>query len=124
MKKQLELVVDDVKHFKTERNFLKALQSPPNIVILDYNLENSTGIEMMKEIQERGIESEILFVSAQENVDVMLKAYKKGALGYFEKQSETFKEVKKCIEWILLMSNEFSYPIHREAFREIWLKRR
>lgn len=124
LKKELESTMDEVKHFKTERNFIKALTTPPNVIILDYNLEHSTGLEVMNQIQERGVCSEILLVSSQEDVHVMLKAYKRGVLGYFEKRSETFSEVRKCVEWIMLMSNDFHYPIKKDAFREMWLKRR
>ena len=123
LKKQLETTVDEVKHFKTERNFLKALQNPPNMVILDYHLEHSTGLNMIDKMQEMGLNSEILLVSAQDNVNVVLKAYNKGALGYFEKRAETFEEVRKCIEWILLMSNDFHYPIEKQKFRETWIKK-
>ncbi|MDB2656677.1 response regulator [Crocinitomicaceae bacterium] len=124
LKKQLESTVDEVKHFKTERNFRKALQSPPNIIILDYNLEQSTGLDVIDEIQELGLSSELLLVSSQDNVNVVLNAHKKGVLGYFEKSTATFCDVQKCIEWMLLMSNDFHYPLNRNQFREMWLKSR
>ncbi|MCR9172848.1 MAG: response regulator [bacterium] len=123
LKKELEAIVDEVKHFKTERNFLKALETPPNIIILDYHLEQSTGLEMIHQMEKKGVNAEILLVSGQEDVSVKLKAYKKGALGYFEKYSGTCSEVRECIEWILRVSYNFDHPIERKEFREMWLKR-
>jgi DNA-binding NtrC family response regulator len=78
----------------------------------------------MHELEKRELDSEILLVSAQDKVDVMLKAYKQGALGYFEKHKEILSELEKCIQWILLMSNDFRYPIERNEFRKIWLKQK
>lgn len=123
LKKALETTMDHVKHFKTERNFLKALNSPPNIIVLDYHLEHSTGLEVITQMKQEGVESEFILVSDQKDAKVVMKAYKSGALGYFEKRPETFKEVQRCIQWMLLMSNDFNYPLKREEFRRMWLKR-
>lgn len=123
LKKSLESAIDDVKYFKTQRNFFKAMQSAsPNVVILDYHLDKTTGLEVMDQIKDSGIRTEVLMVSSQQNEKIVLKAYKKGALAYFEKSTSTFEHVRKSIEWMLLLSYDFQHPLKQESFGKIWMQ--
>lgn len=121
LKKALERSIDDVKYFKTQRNFLKAIQNDsPNVVILDYNLEKTTGLEVMDRIKEHGVDTEVLLVSSQQDAQIVTKAYKKGVLAYFEKSANTFEQVQKSIDWMLLLSYDFKHPLKKESFKKMW----
>lgn len=118
MQKRLQRAFTNVKHFKTERNFVKALDDKPEVVILDHVLEKQYGLNMMDEISSRGLESHVLYVSSQEEVHVTLSAYQKGALAYFEKSASTFQDVLVAIRWISAVTKNFTAPIHGDEFRQ------
>jgi len=120
MKKQLEQTSAMIKYYKTERNFLKALSVPPDIVVLDYQLIGTNGLRIMDEMQRKGVWPEILLVSSQSNPKIVLKAYQKGALAYFEKSPQVFEQVRKTVTQLLNSSNNFEQTFLKESWRGIW----
>lgn len=117
MQKKLQKAFSEVRHFKTERNFYKALDSKPDVVILDHHLGKERGLDVLDNLKKRGIDSNILYVSSQENVHVTLSAYQKGVLAYFEKNRSTFQDVLTAIRWMGVITNDFTRPLNKETFR-------
>lgn len=118
MQKKLQRAFPNVKHFKTERNFVKALEDEPEVVILDHVLEKKYGLNVMDEMSSKGVNTHVLYVSSQDQVHVTLSAYQKGALAYFEKNASTFQDVLVAIRWISVISNNFTLPVNGENFRK------
>jgi DNA-binding NarL/FixJ family response regulator len=72
----------------------------PDIMILDLTLEESSGMDLIKDIKARSIKSEILVLSMHDESLYAERALRAGAKGYIMKQ-EASKEVLKAIHRIL-----------------------
>jgi DNA-binding NtrC family response regulator len=57
----------------------------PDIVVLDYNLPNTTGIDLLKEIKNFNDQIKTILISGQEKVDVVIEAFENGAEEYIKK---------------------------------------
>lgn len=121
MQWNLQNVCREVRYFKTKRNFLKAIDSNPEVIILDHHIDSDIGLHVLDEINRRGLETYVLYVSSQDNVHVTLEAYQKGAVGYFEKNKSTFSQVVKAINWMGTTTHNFNYPLNKEHFKKIIL---
>lgn len=121
MQRNLQNVCREVRYFKTKRNFLKAIEHEPEVVILDHHINSDIGLHVLDEINKRGIETYVLYVSSQDNVHITLEAYRKGAIGYFEKNKSTFSQVLKAINWMGTATNDFKHPLNKEEFKKVIL---
>lgn len=118
MEKNLQKTFSKVKHFKTERNFMKAISKKPDVIILDHHLEKQYGLDILDNLRKENPEAHVLYVSSQDKVNVSLKAYQKGALAYFEKGSATFNDVASAISWLGILTKNFTVPLNAEIFRK------
>ncbi len=118
LQKSLQTTNHVVRHFKTARNFLKALELGPQIIVLDHHLENGVGLEVIDAVQKRGIDAYMLYVSSQDNVHITLSAYQKGVLAYFEKNQYTFENVVSAIRWIRIITQDFKIPLDKNQYRK------
>jgi two-component system, NtrC family, response regulator AtoC len=68
------------------RDLLAKVRSwAPDVVLLDVNLPGKTGIEILEEIKEKGIDTEIVMLTADDTADTAIKAMKLGAVDYLTK---------------------------------------
>jgi DNA-binding NarL/FixJ family response regulator len=63
----------------------KAEELRPDLILLDVGLPSLNGIEVARQIRSLLQESKILFVSQESSADVVLEAFRLGALGYVAK---------------------------------------
>ncbi len=82
---------NDVKIFNTGKDFLKNLDSKPDIVCLDYYLPDENGDELLKKIKKKYPELPVIIVSAQQKITTAIGLLKKGAYDYLVKD-ENVKE--------------------------------
>jgi DNA-binding NtrC family response regulator len=59
--------------------------SYPDIVLLDINLPGMSGIEILEKIQERGIQTQVLMLTADDTAETAIRAMKLGAADYLTK---------------------------------------
>lgn len=76
------------------------LESCPDVVILDVNLEDGNGIDLIKELQSKVPGIKILVLSAFQESLYAERALRAGALGYLNKQESSGK-VLEAIDSIL-----------------------
>lgn len=74
-----------IRLFETGKDFLNYNGTPPNIVILDHMLGQMSGIHVLKKIKSKDALIPVIFLSAQENMKVVVDALKYGAFDYIEK---------------------------------------
>src|ERR1017187_5886710 len=88
----------DVTMFASAEDFLKNLDLNPDIVTIDYSLPGLSGLDLLKRIS--GYSSEItpIILSAQEDVEVVVQAYKFGAKDYIVKNDNAFVELLNSIK--------------------------
>ena len=77
----------------TGKDALESLASKPvDLVILDYRLPDTDGIEVMRELQRRRIRVPTIFVTTAESIELAVQAMKLGAEDFLQKQ-EGYLEV-------------------------------
>ncbi|TCL57276.1 LuxR family two component transcriptional regulator [Kineothrix alysoides] len=76
----------------------------PDIILLDINMPNKNGIEVLTEIKKKGMSVKILMLTVHNEVEYLLKAIDIGADGYILKDTES-AELKRAISYIIQGEN-------------------
>jgi two-component system, NtrC family, response regulator AtoC len=99
LKHKLESEGDfEVTMFTSGEEFLKNLGLMPDIVTIDYNLPGVKGIELLKTIVSYSSEITPIILSAQEDVEVVVQAYKNGARDYIIKKENAIVDLMNSIQ--------------------------
>ena len=133
------LVVDDhpiVRHgvvqlIEQEREFEVAAQAGTaeealqmaegddfDLAIIDVSLQGVSGLELVKQIRERGVEMPILMMSMHDEAFYAERALRAGAQGYVMKQratTEVAAAIRKVLAGELYLSDELSAKLLRRA---------
>ena len=78
-----------------------------DLVILDYNLPDVSGLDVLKEIKRMKASIPVLFVTGQGNEDVAVRAFRYGARDYIKKPfsfEELTEKIKFCISLRMAIS--------------------
>jgi len=105
----------EVTRFSNGDDFLANLNNDPDIVILDHNLPNHTGLELYEQIRERKPGIKVVMLSGQQNVNIVVDAYKKGIKNYIVKGENSMIELQNCIS---NLSDTIDLQKELEALRE------
>jgi two-component system, NtrC family, response regulator AtoC len=88
----LELNPDyEVSSFLNGKDCLNHLNDRPDIITLDYRLPDMNGVEILKKIKEENDEIEVILISEQNDISVVVELLKHGAYDYLVK-SDDIKE--------------------------------
>ena len=88
----LELNPDyEVTGFLNGKDCLNHLNDKPDIITLDYRLPDMNGVEILKKIKEENEEIEVILISEQNDISIVVDLLKHGAYDYLVK-SEDIKE--------------------------------
>ncbi len=87
----------EVTVFTSGKEFLDRLHEGPDIVTIDHNLPDYSGLEILEKIQDYNANVATIIVSGQEDVGVAVNAYKKGADYYIIKNPDALAELDLCI---------------------------
>jgi two-component system response regulator AtoC len=96
IKQKLENDQREIVVYLNSADFRMQLHQNPDIVILDYNLPESNGIDLLKEIKNFNQDIKTILISGQEKVDVVIEAFEFGAEEYIKKDDNalTLLELK------------------------------
>lgn len=76
---------------------LKLLEeSLPQVLLLDINMPNMNGLEVLEKIKEKKIDTKVIILTVHNEVEYLLKAVEIGIDGYMLKDSDS-SELKKAI---------------------------
>ncbi|MDI6403111.1 response regulator [Balneolaceae bacterium ANBcel3] len=96
----------DITMFESGKDCLKSLDEKPDIIFLDFYMENHTAEDVIKDIKKQSPNSYVVMVTGQENVKKSIDMLMKGAFDYVQKgpkQNENIvKVLKKIIRQMLL----------------------
>jgi len=82
----LESVGLRVEAYSDGRKFLDAVgQANAGCVVLDVRMPGLGGLNVQEELQKRGLEVPIIFVSGHADVPIVVRAFKSGAFDFIEK---------------------------------------
>ncbi|WP_417687011.1 response regulator transcription factor [Pseudidiomarina gelatinasegens] len=102
----LESVGLTVQAYADGRQFLDAIGDQQNgCVILDIRMPGLGGLNVQEELQKRGSQLPIIFVSGHADVPIVVRAFKSGAFDFIEKPFN---------EQLLLDSVQQAVQLHRE----------
>lgn len=95
----------NLKGFKTYsflsgEECLQNIHLQPDIILLDYILSGMNGLEVMKLIKPKSPNAEIIFLSGQTDIKVVLDALHKGAYDYIVKDAHAKENVLIKIDQI------------------------
>jgi len=88
----------EVTMFSSAEEFLKNLDLRPDIVTIDYTLPGISGIELLKRISDFSTDITPIILSAQEDVEVVVQAYKNGAKDYIIKNDNAIVELLNSVK--------------------------
>ncbi|MBI9066902.1 MAG: PAS domain S-box protein [Salinivirgaceae bacterium] len=79
-------------------NYLLNPEIKPDIVLLDYNLPSMDGITLLEKLGDKTKDYGIIFLTFDDSVEIVVKAMRAGALGFFVKTSLIKDELEEKIE--------------------------
>ncbi len=78
----------EVKSFFNGGDFLNCLYESPDIVTLDYRLPDITGLEVLKRIRQENSDIQVILISEQEDINMVVNLLKLGAYDYITKSDD------------------------------------
>jgi DNA-binding NtrC family response regulator len=109
----------EIKAFECGEECLKNLKESPNIIILDYALNNSlNGIQILNKIKHSSPDTRVIMVSGNRKPGIIDDAFKYGGYDYISKGEEGMLELQKEVKQICdeIESTEL---LNKER-RELW----
>jgi DNA-binding NtrC family response regulator len=83
-----EIGFTSIYSFKDGQDCINNLTEDPAIILLDYNMNNMTGLEVLKKIKRFNPDIFTVLVSAQEDMQIAINALKYGAFDYIIKDKD------------------------------------
>ncbi|RQO65264.1 response regulator [Pedobacter sp. KBW06] len=87
----------DISIFENETTCLNHLTEKPDVIFLDYGLNNLSGIEVLKKIKRFNPDIFVVFLSGQANIATAVNALKFGAFDYIVKGPEELMQITKVL---------------------------
>jgi two-component system response regulator AtoC len=81
----------EIKSFLNGRDLLKDLHESPDIITLDYQLPDMTGLDLFNKIRQVNSDAQVILISEQSDIDMVVTLLKMGAVDYITK-SEDIRE--------------------------------
>lgn len=91
----------NVKVFRNGEECMQNLHLMPDLIILDYSAEGKTGLELMVQIKKDHPETDFIFLSGQNQVQVAVRIMKIGAADYIVKNQEAPMNLYKSIQYLI-----------------------
>lgn len=110
-----------VEAYSNGKACLQNLYKNPDIVLLDYNLLDQNGLEVLKEIKSINSDIHVLLVSGQKNIPVAIDVLKYGAFDYIEKNEKVYNVIPEKVVQMMRISELLSNQKKKRVFRTMAL---
>ncbi|MCG8611375.1 MAG: sigma 54-interacting transcriptional regulator, partial [Pseudomonadales bacterium] len=75
-----------IAHVETGKEaMIRILQSPPDLLILDLKLPDMNGMDVLRHINENGVPTQVIVITAHGSVDIAVDAMQNGAFDFLVK---------------------------------------
>ncbi len=98
MKQTLSKTDHEFYHYATAEDCLQQLHNNPDIITVDYNLPGMNGIDLMDRIKSYNSSIMVVLVSGQDDLEVVVESYKKGAADYIIKNDNLFANLENTVK--------------------------
>jgi len=88
----------EVRSFFNARDFLNCLNESPDIVTLDYRLPDITGLDVLKRIRQENNDIQVILISEQEDIDMVVTLLKMGAYDYITKSNDIKERLLNTVQ--------------------------
>jgi polysaccharide export outer membrane protein len=88
---------DDVQLFDNGQDCLNALIEEPTIILLDHQMENLSGMEVLQKVKRFDPNIYVVFISGQEDIATAVDALKYGAFDYIIKGQNDLNAIEKVL---------------------------
>ena len=96
----IRLEYTDITHFTNGNDCLAHLNLNPDIIFLDYNMDDITGFEVLKEIKCHNPDIYVIMISGQQAVKTAVDVLKSGAFDYITKESDVCQDISVIMDKI------------------------
>ncbi len=96
----------NVSVFNSGALALKNLNAHTGMVILDYELKGENGNDVLKAIKLKNPKTEVVMLTSNEDINVAIESFKKGAMDYIIKNDRAWKKINSTILTVLM------YPVN------------
>ena len=96
----------DVKTFHEPLDFMNSLTEEPYLVILDFQFDDTTGLDVLREIKMLNPDIHVIMLSGQEYISNAVSTLKYGAFDYVEKNQDSFGRLLSIIERLTVLDKE------------------
>ncbi|NNC95626.1 MAG: response regulator [Chitinophagales bacterium] len=89
---------ENISMFSSGKTFIDNLYKMPDIVFLDYSLEEEfTGIDLLRKVKSFNPDIQVIMLSGQENMEVAVNSLKYGAYDYVIKNDFAYRRISTLI---------------------------
>ncbi|MFQ3576864.1 MAG: response regulator [Cytophagales bacterium] len=93
----------DVRCFSNGDKCLEHLTENPSVIVLDYFLEDGSssilnGLDLFKIIKRMSLNTKVVMMTAQDDVEVFLEMLKNGVRDYVIKNEQSLTELDECFQ--------------------------
>lgn len=106
-----------VEAFTNGEEAILNMYKNPDIVLLDYNLLDQNGLEVLKKIKSINPDIHVLLVSGQKNIPVAVEVLKYGAFDYVVKNDNVYEAIAEKVKHMLRISEAFEVRKRKRVAR-------
>jgi DNA-binding NtrC family response regulator len=93
-----DLGYENILTFNSGKECMEHLHLNPNVVFLDYQMEDMDGLEVLEKIKRYSPATGVVFCTALEDLSVAVSAMQYGSFDYLLKANATKKEVGSIVK--------------------------
>ena len=95
----------EIKSFTTGKDCLDSIHQAPDVVTLDYRLPDMKGLDVLKRIKEINDDIQIILISEQDDIEVVVTLLQNGAYDYIVKSRDIRQRLLNTVNNIRQGSN-------------------
>ena len=93
----------EITHFTNANDMFEKIDETPAIALVDINLPDINGFDLIKKLQEKVPNISIIVISAQRDVDLIAQIQELGVYNYLVKSEGVLNYLKKVISDLLII---------------------